>query len=265
MENNNPVLNSLHFTLLDILKGGPLKEMGMCSVLQDETIHVLTAQYTDLYQHFQRLSHTLSETEMQKAHSFRHYPDFMQYSIRTGVLRTILGFYTNVDPKLVRFITEKNGKPNLDPQSNIHKITFNLSHTPEMILVGITRRHQIGVDLVKNDPVYPFQEAAEYLFSPEEKAVLNNTNSGQQSHVFFRIWSLKEALLKAQGGSVLMMRTTDVSGLLQKTSRLSYHSSYFQDMGSRFFMFESVCGNGHHCTIAIGPIPLQEDISPPGI
>ena len=84
-----------------------------------------------------------------------------------------------------------------------------------MILIGVTRKHRIGVDIVKMDPSYQFQHSAEYILTPAEKAFMQRTEPAMRYQIFFRIWALKEAILKVNGGTLTMMKNTDVSEIIQ--------------------------------------------------
>jgi phosphopantetheinyl transferase len=66
-------------------------------------------------------------------------------------------------PEMISFITGKSGKPELDPDCASEEVSFNLSHTGEMVLNGVTPKRRIGGDIVKMDPSYRLQESAEYL------------------------------------------------------------------------------------------------------
>ena len=77
-----------------------------------------------------------------------------------------------------------------------------------MLCIGFTRQWDIGIDLIKPDPQYPFREVMNSFFSPQEHEIVEE--SGMPHIMFYRIWALKRALLKAVGGTVQMMSNTDV-------------------------------------------------------
>ena len=71
------------------------------------------------------------------------------------MVRAVLGQYIRKEPQAVRFVHEESGKPDLDPEGNIHDIHFSLSHTDEMVCLGISRKTSIGLDIVKCDSRLP--------------------------------------------------------------------------------------------------------------
>jgi hypothetical protein len=67
---------------------------------------------------------------------------------------------------------------------------------------------------------------------------------------FFRIWSLKEALLKATGSDVSIMKEADVSGIITERFLNGFYTIQLGKKDFQFFIYESDCGEGHHCVIA---------------
>ena len=100
------------------------------------------------------------------------------------------------------------GKPGLDPHSDFHDLSFSLSHADQVVSVGIVRNHSIGIDLVKTDPGYPFNDITEYLFTPTEKECIERIAPERRYLLFFGIWALKEAVVKATGDGVRLMNGT---------------------------------------------------------
>ena len=83
-----------------------------------------------------------------------------------------------------------------------------------MVLIGVTKKRRIGVDIVKIESSYRFHDHAEYIFTPGEKACLQKIKPELRFQVFFRIWALKEAILKATGNTLAMMEKTDLSEII---------------------------------------------------
>lgn len=84
------------------------------------------------------------------------------------------------------------GKPFI-PDSPLH---FNISHTKNAFVLGFSIRQEIGVDLELNVPGKDLHLLANYAFSPDERMILGS-NSDERS--FLKMWTLKEAYLKATG------------------------------------------------------------------
>lgn len=75
---------------------------------------------------------------------------------------------------------------------------FNLSHTSQMIVCGIAKEKYIGIDVEKTNRNY--LDVMDVVFCKREiKLVLDQIKSTDKKEMFFRIWTRKEAVLKAKG------------------------------------------------------------------
>jgi len=110
-----------------------------------------------------------------------------------AVLRLLLSEYLKVSPQDFDIRTTIKGKPFL---AN-YPVFFNVSHTHSAYIIAISKLGRIGVDieqLVGNEDI---EAMADYAFSAYEKQKVFSSHSEPQ--VFEKIWTLKEALLKAIG------------------------------------------------------------------
>jgi len=232
-----------------------LPEPGIPVPITRDQLHIWSARYSDLDRYFTVLSDLISDQEEARAAGCKKSRDAQDYRLRHGLVRVILGQYTGKEPQELRFIHEDSGKPDLDPAGNIHDIHFSLSRTDEMVCIGISKKNIIGLDVVKCDTRYSFFAIAEYLFTPGECQWIRQAPFHEQQVRFFRIWSLKEALLKATGSGVGMMQETEVSGIMKKDSLNGFYPVSIGKKEMMFFIDESGCGIGHHCSLVT--IPAQ--------
>jgi 4'-phosphopantetheinyl transferase len=182
---------------------------------------------------------------------FRNSAATRNYILRHGVLRSILAQYTHQDPELVALVTGKNGKPELDPQGRSADVFFNLSHTSEKILIGVTLKRRIGVDIVKMEPAYTFHKSAEYILTPAEKRFLKSIEPALRYQTFFRLWAIKEAILKATGSTLALMETTDLSEIIEDLLCSPEYSMKYLDAHPPFFIGQFTSGSGHLGAIAV--------------
>jgi len=215
--------------------------------------HIWSARYSDLDRHFPVLSILISAQEVTRAAGFKKSRDARNFILRQGMVRAVLGQYIRKEAQALRFVREESGKPDLDPEENIYKIQFSPSHTDEMVCLGISRKTRIGLDIVKCDSRYPFSATAAYLFTPDERQWINQAPTHKQHVRFFRIWSLKEALLKATGGGVGMMQETEVSGIMKNHSLDGFYPVSVGKKETVIFIHESGLCSGHHCTAVTIP------------
>ena len=90
----------------------------------------------------------------------------------------------------------KLGKPSLAERPDLH---FNLSHA-EGVTACIVSDSECGIDC---ECVRPCRmRVAKRAFSPQENARLENAEGEERDMLFFRIWTLKEAYVKALGTGI---------------------------------------------------------------
>ncbi len=89
----------------------------------------------------------------------------------------------------------KFGKYDKPSICNYENIYFNLSHSKEMVLCGISDM-EIGADIEYNDPTIDLDIAKHYFFNSEYKSIINSPNPSDE---FFKYWVLKESYMKYTG------------------------------------------------------------------
>lgn len=158
------------------------------------------------------LQKILSADELERARKFHFEKDRRRFIMARGILRTILARYLDIKPQQVSFEYASFGKPILATDFVRGNISFNLSHSGEMVLYAITRNHKIGIDVERiNDNVDVMQIASRF-FSPCEIVELEKAYEKNHSEIFFRYWTRKEAFVKGLGKGVSFpMEHIDVS------------------------------------------------------
>ena len=92
--------------------------------------------------------------------------------------------------------------PSGEVPTNMPSLEFNLSHTEGMILCAVTAGYPIGVDIEDTTRPAEFLPLARRFFHPAEIALLENLPTDQLPRAFYRLWTLKEAYLKAVGAGL---------------------------------------------------------------
>jgi 4'-phosphopantetheinyl transferase len=144
-------------------------------------------------------AHCLSKEEKERAGRFHFEEDRERYLISHGMLRRILASYVGKEPGSLCFMKSAMGKPELAPAPGEPMINFNLSHSAEMMLVGVSRDRRIGVDVELISPRIDLLRIAERYFTAEETAFIRAAPADQQGESFITLWTYKEAYLKAVG------------------------------------------------------------------
>ena len=143
---------------------------------------------------------TLSHDERARAARFcfkEHHDGFVA---ARGILRTILSRYLDEDPARLRFRYGVHGKPALEPsETRDADLRFNLSHSAGLLVVAVSARRDVGVDLEQIQPALVNERMVEEVFSEQEQACLYAAPAALRPHMFFEGWTRKEAYLKARG------------------------------------------------------------------
>lgn len=138
-----------------------------------------------------------------------------QFALSRGCLRDLLSRYIDQSPTSLTFTYGPRGKPALNPGQSDQALAFNLSHSGQWLLVGVSIAPEIraiGVDIevlrsVKHLPGL----CRRYLTTTEAETVLA-LGSPQADHRFLRYWTGKEACLKSLGlGIADSMQTLELS------------------------------------------------------
>ncbi|MEF2529094.1 MULTISPECIES: 4'-phosphopantetheinyl transferase family protein [Streptomyces] len=81
----------------------------------------------------------------------------------------------------------------------LDQIDISLSHTDDLIAVGVCRTGRIGVDVEPADRRMSFELLRGHMCTPAEHAELARMSGERQAAELLRLWTLKEAYTKALG------------------------------------------------------------------
>lgn len=110
-------------------------------------------------------------------------------------LRLLLGRHLERDPRSLSFAANAFGKPRLADDGRVH---FNLSHSEERAVLAISDG-EVGIDLECMRPIEYLDLATRYFHPTEVAAITSAGDVEEQRRAFFRVWTLKEAVVKALG------------------------------------------------------------------
>jgi 4'-phosphopantetheinyl transferase len=167
--------------------------------LDGSDVHVWVACLHQSQAQLRAFSSTLSSDELERAQRFHFERDKSSFVAARGVLRAILSAYLGIDPARVEFIYGAQGKPALARSGTDAGLTFNLSHSADMVLVALTRGRPIGVDIEQMQPFADVADVPRSIFSDVELAEFRTLPANQQQASFFNAWTRKEAFVKATG------------------------------------------------------------------
>ena len=145
------------------------------------------------------LAAQLCSDERQRANRFLREEPRQRFIVGRAQLRRILAKYMKVTAAEIRFEYEPLGKPQVAPLSCETRIRFNLSQSGNVALLGVGSNREVGIDVELIRPVRQAQELAQRYFSSSESKALRELPSHQHNEAFLRLWTCKEAFLKALG------------------------------------------------------------------
>jgi 4'-phosphopantetheinyl transferase len=149
----------------------------------------------------------LDAGEQERFRRYHFEADRVRFAIAHLHQRRILGAYLECEPDRVSFHLSRFGKPRVAAD---RPLNFNLSHSRHFAMLAISTETEVGVDVEDVRPMEP--EVAQHYFSPVEQAALASLEGEDWLHGFYRCWTRKEAILKAEGvGLQLPLSSFDVS------------------------------------------------------
>lgn len=163
--------------------------------LDDKSCHIWLARVAELQAQLDAFESMLSNSELERAQRFVKLSLRHDFTCAHGWLRQVLAGYQACDPALMQFSFNDHGKPHLSDGG----VSFNMSHSRGVVAIAVMRSGMVGIDVQHHDPQVELLAIAERFFAQEEAAWLKSVPDAQRQAVFYRIWSLKEAYIKAVG------------------------------------------------------------------
>jgi 4'-phosphopantetheinyl transferase len=190
-------------------------------------VHVwLLPEHTELSATVQTcIESWLSDQERQRWQRFVFPQDRLRFLQARALVRNVLARYLALTPAQLEFTRNAHGKPQLQlPAATLLPLVqFNLSHTQGLLVLAVTVDAAIGVDVESVTRKVDMLTLAERFFSASEFTMLQQCAASELRERFFRLWTLKEAYVKACGLGLQMgldtfafgFGTDDVVSLIQ--------------------------------------------------
>lgn len=145
----------------------------------------------------------LSPEEMQRLEQIAHPEIKRAQLISRAAIRYCLSQYEDgVAPHHWQFARGEKGKPCLKQPAPL-PLSFNLSHSGHWLTIAIIAGAEIGVDLQEHRETASTLKMAQRYFHPEEVQQLQACACEERRELFYRLWTLKEAFLKARGTGIV--------------------------------------------------------------
>lgn len=124
----------------------------------------------------------------------------VEFLVGRYMLKNLLAYLLGRKPGSIYFNQNKYGKLCLEDtlqDKRQGKIEFNLSHSHGMVACAVVLEHEVGIDTERLDG--NLLDVAKRVFAPGEVEYIFNHEERFQNDVAYRIWTLKEAYIKAKG------------------------------------------------------------------
>jgi 4'-phosphopantetheinyl transferase len=184
-----------------MLKRDRQNDTVAAATLPTERVDVWTVPLVATSDQTDALWESLSSDERERAARFVFERDRRRFVVGRGALRSILASYLGSPPGSIRFAYGEHGKPMLAESTDAGSLEFNASGSEELAVCAVTVGRKVGVDielcrLPHDDTV------VEQCFSPAERQAFGTLASEEKPAAFYRLWTRKEAYLKATGAGL---------------------------------------------------------------
>uniref|UniRef100_A0A832DNC9 4'-phosphopantetheinyl transferase superfamily protein n=1 Tax=Ignavibacterium album TaxID=591197 RepID=A0A832DNC9_9BACT len=182
--------------------------------LKFDTIKLHIIKFSEQIDSVGNLSKKLPSYASEYSNRFVREEDRRRSIMTQYFLRKFLSYYLQVDFEKVAISYSKSGKPYVNENIDSN-LKFNYSHSGDYIVYAFTTDNEIGIDIEKLKDIPEFDELSRTHFSDEEQLIyFESKNPEEKKRLFYKIWTRKEALLKAEGSGI----TIDLKSLTVLTT-----------------------------------------------
>jgi 4'-phosphopantetheinyl transferase len=168
------------------------------TTMDDMPLHLWFAYPDDLLDEktAQACARLLSEDERERWQRFKFEKNRREYLATHALARIALSHHLGVSPDALRFKFNAHGKPSIDPECGLR---FNLSNSLGLVVCLISEGAEVGVDVESRARSASIAEVGPRMFSLSEREQLENLRENEKREHALRLWTLKEAYIKARG------------------------------------------------------------------
>ncbi len=168
--------------------------------LNDEEVNIWLLDINAFKHSLDFFTSILSTDEVARSQRYKFENLQQNFIINRGFLRSILSRYLSCDSQDIQFDYNEKGKPFLSPPQQ-QFLKFNLSHKNQYTVYGISKI-DLGIDLETIDDNVQVKDIAKRFFTEDEYNNLCHLPITEQTEYFFKLWTAKEAYLKAIGQGI---------------------------------------------------------------
>lgn len=165
-------------------------------VLSTDDVIIYTLHLPEYYGLTKDLIHFLNPEELSRVERYYKDKDRNQFIICRAILKFVLSAYTQLDITTINIDYHFNKKPFL---SSHPWLFFNISHSEDLAVIAISR-NKVGIDVEYIFKDFDFSSLLPDIFDSNEALAIENAVN--VNHTFYKLWTRKEALVKAVGTGI---------------------------------------------------------------
>jgi 4'-phosphopantetheinyl transferase len=199
--------------------------------LVPQQVHVMAASLEDLEPHREPATMAINAEERARAERFVNPQHGEQFTLVRGVLRLILANYLGISADRIQFDFNQYGKPEIHHSQNSLSLHFNISHSHQMAAFVFCLGQKVGIDVEYRKPLKNLAGLAQHICHPMELNEFNGLAEDQCNTAFFRLWTRKEAFIKANGQGLSMGLRSIYIGFKEADfiSRVQYENNWLHN------------------------------------
>lgn len=181
----------------------------------------------------------LSEKEKKQVERFPFQSEKNQHVLTRYLLRFMFNKFYNRPFESFEFESDDKGKLSLLNLPHETPIYFNISHTKGMIACAFSKAKFIGIDIESTTREINHVDFANSIFSQAEFRQIKGLSEIEGRELFFKIWTLKEAYLKALGVGIVDNLNEINFDVLAKQITMNRSPSFFDQSNDWHWYLEN--------------------------
>jgi len=141
----------------------------------------------------------LSSDEVARSERFLRPEDRNRYVICRAALRGVIAAHLGVPPGEVSFDYGEYGKPKLSGSMGCDGLNFNVAHSRDLGCIAVGWGDDVGIDVEAIRSLNNLDVMIEKTLTSTERQYVLGVPENERLRMFFRHWTLKEAVVKAIG------------------------------------------------------------------
>lgn len=196
----------------------------------------------------------LDDRELERSNAMRNLDSRRRFVLCRAALRAIVAQRLGVANERLSFAPATHGKPFALMDASPMDIAFNVSHSGSHGLIALSSRGLVGVDVEEIVPRHNLDGLINRVCSGNEQDYLSGLEQDQRLRQFLRLWTLKEALVKAHGQGISLTALADLEipeamrqGAISSSCKLPIAQDvpwHLEDLGTQQFAAALAYGDG---------------------